>query len=77
MDDTFDKTTDINIAAFLVCKGHELVGIEDVSEGARQKVFVFEDNIDKTEVKEYWDGASIPAKLFTQTLKELKIRLHQ
>ncbi len=77
MENTFKRTTDINIAAFLICKGHELESIEDVTEGARQKIFIFTEEIDKSTAKEYWDGATVPAKKYTQTLKELKIRLHQ
>ena len=66
------KTTDVNVSAYLVATGHELLGVE--GEGPR-RMFVFADPAGEA-VPAYHHGAQVPAKEFARAMRALKRRLH-
>jgi len=70
----FSKTTDLNIASYLVAKGYDLKTIEKLND--KQSQFVFVEDIGKDIMDSYYDNDTIGVLDFTRANKELKIRLH-
>jgi len=70
----FSKTTDLNIASFLLCKGYELKELERLND--RQIRFVFNEDIEKAELDAYWANEPVGVLDFTKANKDLKQRLH-
>lgn len=66
-------TNDLNKAAFLIAKGHELRAIEP---SGKYSTFVF-DSQAQPDADAYDRGATIPARIFAQTLRQLKAMVHQ
>ena len=72
--ETFTKTTDINIAGYLMTLGYKIEGLQR-KEGSRQVHFVFTTEMNKELITGYWKGLKVPACDFVANLKELKSRL--
>jgi hypothetical protein len=66
------RTTDLNVSAFLLATGHQLVGLEGTGQ---QKMFLFHDGA-RDDVPKYFMGAKVTAREFAQALKTLKSALH-
>ena len=66
--------TDLSVAAFLLARGHRLLGLEDTGKGG-QVAFRFATG--KDEAVLYFTGEPIEARVFAQALKTLESALHQ
>ena len=67
------KTPDLNVAAFLVARGHRLTGMERLKDG-RRALFVFASGGD--EVERFFLNELVGARDFAAALKQLKAALH-
>jgi hypothetical protein len=66
------STTDLNVGAFLIARGHKLVQV--TGEGA-QKKFGFHDDA-RRDVDNYFLDALVPARSFAAALKTLKSAIY-
>jgi hypothetical protein len=67
------RTTDVNVGAFLLARGHQLTGIERLKDG-RRAAFVFASG--KDDAEKFFLNEQIPARDFAAALKQLKAALH-
>jgi hypothetical protein len=67
------KTRELNLAAYLVTVGHELLSIESQPDDWR-RVFVF-DAVAEALKADYYRGGNVPAVLYGTNLLELKRKL--
>jgi hypothetical protein len=67
------KTTDLNIAAFLLARGHKLTGLERLRDG-RRAMFVFASGGEDAE--KFFLNEPVGARDFAAALKQLKAALH-
>jgi len=72
--ETFTKTTDINIAGYLMTLGYKIEKLQH-KEDSRQVYFVFTEEMNKELITGYWKGLKVPANEFASNLKVLKSRL--
>lgn len=71
----FLATSDLNVAAFLYCRGHSIQ--EVVREGGRI-IFRFADTPEISDtVLAYFNGATVPAREYSNILRDLKGLTHQ
>jgi hypothetical protein len=68
------RTTDLNVAAFLVARGYTMTGIERLTDG-RRGVFLFGPGA-RADVDQYFLNAPVGARDFAAALKNLKAALH-
>lgn len=62
------KTTDIHVAAFLMCQGHNLEETEQQQKGNKTlTAFVFPDDV-KQDIQSYFNGAQVPAITYKNKL---------
>lgn len=69
---------EIHAAAFLWCQGYRFLGVANDPERRGRKLFEFADP-DRTAaavVREYLNGATVCAKQYASSLKELKAQLY-
>jgi hypothetical protein len=71
----FLTTGDLNVAAFLCCRGHSIQ--EVIREGSRV-IFRFADAPEISDtVLAYFNGATVPAREYSNILRDLKGLTHQ
>ena len=69
------RTTDLNLAAFLVARGHGLLRVTPMP-GSHQRAFCFAPGT-KSEADEYYQGAQVGARTFANALRDLKARIRE
>jgi hypothetical protein len=66
------QTTDLNVAAFLLSRGHSLLG----TEGTARRTFHFAASVAE-DAKGYFQGATVPARAFANALRDLKAMVRE
>jgi hypothetical protein len=72
-ESTFD-TADLSLAAFLLARGHSLVGLGGAGGGRRVFSFPVEA---AAEARAFFQHASVPARAFANALRDLKALIRQ
>ncbi len=67
------QTTDLNLAAFLMARGHALVGV--ARDGPR-RVFGFPETA-RDEAQGFYANATVPARAFANALRDLKTLIRE
>jgi hypothetical protein len=67
------KTTDLNLGAFLLARGHKLTGVEKLRDG-RRAMFVFATGSE--DVEKFFTNEPVGARDFASAMKTLKAALH-
>ena len=67
------KTSDIQVAAFLVARGHSILGVE-VDGFNSHGVFLFPTDV-RGEVDEFFRDGKVSARRFANAVRELKARI--
>jgi len=67
-------TSDLNVGAYLICKGFPLLSVEGAKGSARRGVMYFQPQAREV-AQEYFNGGMIPARKYTATLRELKAEI--
>jgi hypothetical protein len=71
---TQHRVTDLHVAAFLMARGHQLVGLEEAGKPG-QVAFVFASG--QEDAPKFFLGERIEARAFAAAFKTLKAALHQ
>jgi hypothetical protein len=69
----FYRTHDLNVASFLLVRGHRLVGVDGAAGGRREFRF---DPAAESDVPAYFSGAVVPARALLGALKDLKVLIY-
>lgn len=69
-----NRTCDINLAAFLVTKGHKIVKME--LNGREGRCYFVFDKITDEIINSYYDDAEVSAKKILANQKDLKTRIY-
>jgi hypothetical protein len=67
------RETDVAVVAFLLARGHHLLGLEPA--GHAQAAFLFPSGAE-ADVAAYFAGAAVPAVTYAKALKSAKKALH-
>jgi hypothetical protein len=68
---------ELAVAAFLWARGHRLLGVLPDPTRPAHMLFAFEHDASiAADVRDYWNGATVGARAFAQSLSELKSMLH-
>jgi len=67
------RTTDLHVAAFLIARGHRLVGIE---RSGRLQEFCFDADA-AGDVRHYFENAAIGSRDYGRALRNVKRALHE